>query len=404
MTQEELDSIAAEAAKVETKMNSLIAPIEAKLAKLEGELTDEKKKELTKQIESDMKAVNDKFLALQKQYDDLDIKMQKQSKVQYEHPIAEQIMSVAGKADWIKNWKDAKRGGTIDFTGIDIMGTKTGTVTRVTDTIPPQFTPLYYPPVRRHIRDFLPTGTTTAPAIWMPYESSVNDGIARVAEGGAKPQSDFTIGVTKWAIEKIATYIVFSEEVLEDLPQFTSYITNRWIEKLKRVEDTKLLYGTGLSDIKGLCVASTAWSDDLASAAVDRLMVLDSACSQVRAHDYYPQYIFLHPTDAMKLRQTRATTYELITEQFGSGNLPINGVPIIEHAAMTSGDFLVADTYGCMLWDRIAANIRFYDQDGNNAIYNLVTAVIEERAALVTYDANAFCFGSFASALARGSA
>ena len=76
----------------------------------------------------------------------------------------------------------------------------------------------------------------------MPYESAFTNGIARVAEGALKPESDFTPAVTKWAIEKIATWIKFSEEILEDMPMFTSYLTTRWLELFKQAEDTKLLY------------------------------------------------------------------------------------------------------------------------------------------------------------------
>jgi hypothetical protein len=59
---------------------------------------------------------------------------------------------------------------------------------------------------------------------------------------------------------------------------------------------------------------------------------------------------------------------------------------------------------GAQIWDRKAANITFYDQNEDDAKYNLIMAVIEERLALITYASTAFCFSSFGSALARGSA
>lgn len=396
----EKDILQQEADKLERKMQKLvdgkIDPLLEKLAKM-GEVSPEMVEELKK--------YGEKFTALQKQCDELDVKLQKANVPNQDAPIYEQIMHVVKETTWIKDWKTTKRGGELSLKGIDLMNTKTaGTVTRGTDTIPPQFTALQYVPGRRtHIRDIVPVGTTSSSTIWMPYESAITNGLARVAENGQKPQSDMTFATVKWPIEKIATFIVFSEEILEDMPQFTSYITGRWIELLKQLEDTKLLYGTGSSDIKGLTVAAATYVDVLADAAIDRWMVLDAAVTQVQAANYSPNYILLHPTTAMQLRQERETTHGF-TIAMGSP-MVINGCTVIPHAAMTAGDFLVGDfSMGCMLWDRKSANIRFYDQDGTNAQLNAITAVIEERLALVTYQSTAFCFGDFTSALAKGSA
>ena len=111
----------------------------------------------------------------------------------------------------------------------------------------------------------------------------------------------------------------------------------------------------------------------------------------------------MHPTDAMRTRQERTSTYAFIVDP--SRPMVINGCTVVPHPAVAEGDFLLGDfNSGAMIWDRRAANITFYDQDSDNATLNLITAVIEERLALVTYHASAFVFGSFASALAKGSA
>ena len=171
---------------------------------------------------------------------------------------------------------------------------------------------------------------------------------------------------------------------------FTSYLTTRWIELLKQAEDNKLLYGSGSSDIKGLTVAAAAYTDVLASAAVDRWMVLDAAVTQCQVANYNPNIILLHPTDAMKLRQTRSTTYEFINRPDGSP-IVINGATVVISPAMTAGDFLVGDfAMGAQIWDRKSANITMYDQNEDDAKYNLILAVIEERLALVTYQSTAF--------------
>lgn len=396
MTQEEIDTIAKEAEKVEAKMNKAIDPLIKRLEKAEG---------VTPELQKAIADAAAKFAPMQAQLDALDLKLQKANVPDENAPLIDQINAIIKKTDWIAQYKESKRGGKIDLKGVDLMNTKVaGTVVRVGDTIAPQFTALQYAPVRRlHIRDLLPTGTTSAPYIWMPYESALTNGFARVAEGGLKPQSDFTLAVTKWPVEKIATWIKFSEEVLEDMPMFTSYLTTRWIELLKKAEDVKLLYGTGTNDIKGLTVTAAAYEDILASSTVDRFMVLDAATTQVQVADMYPDTILIHPTDAMFLRQTRDTTGNFL---FPNGApLMINGAQVFTSAAVVVGDFLVGDfAMGAQIWDRKAASITMYDQNEDDAKYNLIMAVIEERLALVTYQATAFVYGSFASALAKGSA
>jgi HK97 family phage major capsid protein len=377
-------------------MNGLVDPLIKRLEAAE---------QITPELKADLQKVADKYAKMQDHLDALDIKLQKANVPDENAPLVDQIKHVIEKLDWIKQYKDTKRGGKIDLKGVDLMNTKVGTVTRVTDTIPPQFTPFQFVPGRKlHIRDLLLVGTTTSNTIWMPYESATTNGIARVAEGALKPQSDFTPAVTKWPVEKIATWIKFSEEILEDMPMFTSYLTTRWLELLKQAEDNKLLYGSGSSDIKGLTVAAAAYVDVLGSAAVDKWMILDAAVTQCQVANYNPNLILLHPTDAMKLRQTRSTTYEFINRPDGSP-IVINGATVVVTPAMTAGDFLIGDfAMGAQIWDRKSANITLYDQDGDNVRYNLITAVIEERLALVTYSSTAFVFGDFVSALAKGSA
>ena len=400
LDQNMIDQIEREAEKVERKLNKLVDgkldPLLAKLATMP---------EISPEMVAELKKYGDRFEALQRQYDALDLKLQKANVPNQDAPLYDQIKHIVDQATWIKGYKESKRGGKIDLKGVDLMNVKVGTVTRVADTIPPQFTSFQFVPGRKlHIRDLLPVGSTTSNTIWMPYESATTNGFARVAEGALKPQSDFTPAVTKWAIEKIATWIKFSEEILEDMPMFTSYLTTRWIELLKQAEDNKLLYGSGSSDIKGLTVAAAAYSDVLASAAVDRWMVLDAAVTQCQVANYNPNIILLHPTDAMKLRQTRSTTYEFINRPDGSP-IVINGATVVISPAMTAGDFLVGDfAMGAQIWDRKSANITMYDQNEDDAKYNLILAVIEERLALVTYQSTAFCFGDFISALAKGSA
>jgi HK97 family phage major capsid protein len=91
--------------------------------------------------------------------------------------------------------------------------------------------------------------------------------------------------------------------------------------------------------------------------------------------------------------------------RFGAEQPRIAGVPLIANTAVTTGDFLVGDfSMGAQLFDRQQSSIRFFEQDQDNAIRNVVTVVASERLALAIYRPTAFVYGDFASALANGSA
>lgn len=391
MNSEELKALADESVQ---KMNALVDPLLKRIEKAE---------QMTPELKAEIKAANEEF---QKQLDAMNVRIQKGEMNPVAGDTFADVLMKNMSAEWVNSFKKTRR-AAFDVENIELHK-KAGVVTRVTDTIQPAFTNFIYDPAKRfHVRDILPVGVATSNNIWMPYESATTNGIARVAESGAKPQSDFTPAVVKWSVEKIATYITFTEEILEDMPQFISYLTTRWLELLKQAEDTKLLYGTGSSDIKGLTVAAEAYSDVLASSLVNYYDVLLAAVYQVKGNDFTPNYVLIHPSDALKVRTSKDTTGMPIFQPYytNNGNMMVGGAQLIETTAMTEGDFLAGDfAMGAQIFDKKSANISFSDQHSDNFIYNRITAVLEERLALVTFHSGAFVFGDFAEALAKGSA
>jgi|SRR6056297_1235161 len=78
----------------------------------------------------------------------------------------------------------------------------------------------------------------------------------------------------------------------------------------------------------------------------------------------------------------------------------VAGVPIIPTTALSDDDFLVADFPSLTtLFDREGVTVRFYEQDQDNAIKDLVTVQIMGRMALPTYLPNAGRYGDFAAAI-----
>lgn len=269
-------------------------------------------------------------------------------------------------------------------------------------------TDIIYNPFRPvRVRQLIPVGSTGSSSVTFVNESAFDNGTDMVAEGASKPQSDFDLAVQTATVRKIAAYMRITEEMLEDTPGLQSYITERLLGYLLDKEDQQLLFGTGTGQqLTGLTVGATAYSDILADAKVNRYDVLSAAINQLTESNFLATGMILHSRDRMKLLLTKDDNGLFVypMQVRTGGSITVDGTPVYVNNALTQGKFLVADFARCQLFDRTAMNIRFYEQDQDNAIKNLITVVAEERLALATFNAGAFIYGDFATALAQGTA
>lgn len=266
---------------------------------------------------------------------------------------------------------------------------------------------IFQPDRRVHMRQLLPVGTTSSNNVSYVEETAISNGVAVVAEGATKPQSDFTLTGKRAPVTKIATYLRITEELLEDLPGLTSYITNRFTTKLILEEDRQILTGSGVgANLTGIITAASSYVDVLGMTTVNRVDILVAAITQIAVSEYGADYILVHPRDYMYMALAKSTTGEyLFPGALTGAPMSIMGVPIVSSTLVAIDTFLVGDfAMGAMIFDRAQASVRFYDQDQDNAIKNLVTIVIEERLALPIFRPTAFVTGSFNAGLANGSA
>ena len=66
---------------------------------------------------------------------------------------------------------------------------------------------------------------------------------------------------------------------------------------------------------------------------------------------------------------------------------------MVPHTAMTSDKFLIGDFSKVTLGQRAGFSVRFYDQNEDDAIKNMVTVVIEERVTIVEGSADYMYYG-----------
>ena len=85
---------------------------------------------------------------------------------------------------------------------------------------------------------------------------------------------------------------------------------------------------------------------------------------------------------------------------FGAPNQSIPnlfGAPIIPHTAVTSDKYFLGDFTKLVVGQRAGLSVRFYDQNEDDAIKNLVTVVIEERISFAADRADRVIYGDFST-------
>lgn len=264
----------------------------------------------------------------------------------------------------------------------------------------------YDPERRQRIRQFLPQGTTNSNAIWYIQETAFTDNTNVVAEGAAKPENDLTLTQQSSPVTKIAAHFDVSEEMLEDVSYLSSHISLRGTEKYFNKEDQQILYGTGSSNqLEGLTVSATDYALDQYTGDVNaqEYDILLEAHKQLRESNYMPTANMISISRYFDLIRRKDTDGRYILPPgitFDNGVFRVLGTPLIATNALSDDDFLVADfPMLTTLFDRTGVNVRFYDQNEDNAVKNLVTVVIEARLALPTYLPDAGRYGDFATAI-----
>ncbi len=382
------------------------------LEKAEGQHTDNKKmsedtkNELTglvlKEHEANEKLVKHMEL-LQKQCDDLDTDLQKRKA---NDPVKKESFK-----DVLLGLKDNE--GYKAFIGSDRKAFSLElkadmlTTTHFTDAViePDRVlsTPVFSPERMVRMRDLIPGGTMSGGSISYPQEGSVVDNTAAVAEGAAKPQNEFPVAQIESLAKKIAAYVRLSDEALTDVPFMASYVSRRLIDKLKNVEDAQILYGSGIgANLDGIFTQGTTFAGTLLNQP--KFDVLRKAIGEARGAEFFANAILLNPADAVLLDIEKGSDDHYLRPPFVTsvnGRMFIGGVPIIENTFVTVDDFIVGDfNMGAQLFDRTGANVRFFEQDGDNVVENKITIRVEERLALAVYHVGAFIKSDFATATA----
>ena len=307
-----------------------------------------------------------------------------------------------------KDQIEAFKAGQISGFTMDTKAVITESGAYTGDVVPADYVPGFkFDPERRvHVRQFLPVGTTNSDKIRYIKETNFTDNTGITAEGVASGQNDFDLVATDAVVEKISAHFRVSKEALNDTAGLASHISLRGMEKYMKEEDAYNLYDSTY----GLTVTSTDYALDQYTGDADaqEYDVLLEAIKQIRNRNFQPSAVMMSVSRYFDMIRNKDADGRYIFPQdviFGTRVPSILGVPVIATNAIndTDGDaddFLVADfAQLCTLFDRESVSVRFYEQDQDNAVKDLVTVQVAGRLALPTYLPNAGAFGNFTTAI-----
>lgn len=409
---EEQEQLKAALADVESKMGTKAADqIKGHLEKAEAELAkkyDSEISELKKfKVEAETKsAENQKWI-------DEQIKKGKTIEVIGAGSVgAAMAKSFEEKAEDLRNY--VKNGRKAIQFELKAVGNISSANTTISGTIPfAEGAPLWAGPGRkpyetRHIREFcrvVPQGPGTTSSV---TRMTTQEGApTSVAAGASKPKSDIDWVKTVIPITKVAHHYKVDEETLSDIAWMQDEITGVGVEELLALEDTMLLTNSAGGEFLGLnqTFNSTAYSTPsglsgifTGSIEANNYDVLVAARTQLSVLKNVTNLVLMNPVDYAVMILTKDTTGNYL---FGAPNQNIPnlfGAPINAHNTVTTDKFYLGDFSKVKIGVRAPLTVRFYDQNEDDAIKNMVTIVIEERITMAADRADRIIYGDFSEA------
>lgn len=367
---------------------------------LKGEINNllEKNEELSKRFDAEKERNNT-----------LDVELQKMKEGNYfnheQRSTLKKVEKAMKESEELQRYVKNGRKGSAEFQ-LKVVGDMTTGANLTNTVIQPTVVPGIVEDIERmdHVRSLLPVAQTNSNAVWYVEETGSEGGPTTVAEAATKPQLDFDLEQKSAPVKKIAAYMKLSEELLTDMPALSGFITQRATQKLMIVEDTQLLYGDGTgANLTGLTVnASDGVSAGITTQTIEGAQTWDAIIqmfASLSTAEYRPTGIVMNPADfyamvALKDTQGRYLVPGLIWD---GRQASIFGVPIVVTTAMNAANILAGDfRLGAQIFQREGISVRFYDQNEDDAINNLVTIVVEERLAFPIYRPDVFIYDAIA--------
>lgn len=236
--------------------------------------------------------------------------------------------------------------------------------------------------------DFFSNANISGNAITYFLQGAYEGTPAATAESAKKPQNSTSFTGTTLALTKIAAYIKETDEILYDEAFLASEVQNSLIAQVGKVEDAYVInaigstVGIGAETYDG---TNVTFADGILAAILK--VKSDSA--------YDASVVVVNPADLKTLLTAKDQNGQYygggyFVGAYGNGSVSIPaaiwGVQIFTSSAVTQGSALICAREAVKIWRKSGIDVRLFEQNEDDAIYNRVTLVGETRLAAAVVD------------------
>ena len=242
-------------------------------------------------------------------------------------------------------------------------------------------------PRRIAAEDFLSVATVSGGAVTYFTQGAfeTNSGIGTTSQNNKKPQASTSFTGTTAALAKIAAWIKETDEIINDAPFLASEVENSLVYQIGKASDDYIINtigstaGIGAEEYDGTTVT---FADGILASI---LKVKEK---------YDASVVYLNPADIYTLLSAKDSNKQYygggyFSGAYGNGALGIPssiwGVPMFASSQVTQGTALVCAKEAVKVYKKGGIDVKLYEQNEDDALYNRVTLLgeVRELAAVV---------------------
>ena len=243
-------------------------------------------------------------------------------------------------------------------------------------------------PKRIAAEDFLSVATISGNAVTYFKQGAfeTNSGIGTTAQNSKKPQGSTAFTGTTLALSKIAVWVKETDEIIYDAPFLASEVENTIVYQIGKAADDFVVnaigstVGIGAQTYDGTTVT---FADGILASILDVKKKYDASV------------VYLNPADIYKLLSAKDSNKQYygggyFSGAYGNGALGIPssiwGVPMYASSQVSEGSALICAKEAVKVWNKGGIDVKLYEQNEDDALYNRVTLLGECRKACAVVD------------------
>lgn len=225
-------------------------------------------------------------------------------------------------------------------------------------------------------------------------------GPALVAEGAAKPESNYGGSIQTGTIQTVAHWTKMTEQMIADDANIVAFINQDMQYQLNKLVDYQIVRGTGSGQLKGLNQSDnytdyiTGSGFDTGDTVIDLILKVKS---KMEAANITNIALLLNPVDWCKVLCSKNVNKDYLIP--GIVDIPtqrIWGIPVILSGNVEAGKFHMGDFFaGGKVIERAGIAVEM-DREGDDFTKNLMTLRVERRLDFAVVQPKCLAYGTFA--------